>query len=64
MAQQLAEAERRRLFLGASDLLTVNLREQALLQARINLLDARYELAALKGELIAATADREQLELP
>ena len=64
LAQQLAEAERRRLFLGASDLLTVNLREQALLQARINLLDARYELAALKGELIAATADREQLELP
>lgn len=63
LADELAAGERRRLFLGASDLLTVNLREQAAVQARINLLDARYQLAALRGELIAATADEEQLEL-
>lgn len=63
LADQLAEAERRRLFLGASDLLKVNLREQSALQARINLLDARYQFAALRGELIAATADEQQLGL-
>jgi len=63
LAGRLADGERRRLFLGASDLLTVNLREQAVVQARINLLDARYQLAALRGELAAVTADRRQLEL-
>ena len=63
LADELAEGERRRLFLGASELLTVNLREQAAVQARINLLDARYQLAALRGELAAATADERQLRL-
>lgn len=63
LARRMAEAERRRYALGASDFLVVNLREEALADATIREIDALYRSAAARAELVAAMADREQLML-
>lgn len=63
LARKMAEAERRRFSLGASDFLVVNLREEALADATIREIDANYRHAASQAELVAALADREQLGL-
>jgi outer membrane protein TolC len=61
LARRMAEAERRRYALGASDFLVVNLREEALADATIREIDAIYRSAAARAELVAAMADRNQL---
>ncbi len=63
LARRMAEAERRRFTLGASDFLLVNLREESLADATIREIDANYRHAAAQAELVAALADREQLGL-
>lgn len=63
LARRMAEAERRRFSLGASDFLLVNLREEALADATIREIDANYRHAAAQAELVAALADRDQLGL-
>lgn len=63
LARRMAEAERRRFALGASDFLLVNLREEALADATVREIDANYRHAAAQAELVAALADREQLRL-
>ncbi len=63
LARRMAEAERRRFTLGASDFLLVNLREESLADATIREIDANYRHAAAQAELVAALADREQLLL-
>lgn len=63
LARRMAEAERRRYALGASDFLVVNLREEALADATIREIDAIYRSAAARAELVAAMADREQLRI-
>ncbi|MHA6717868.1 TolC family protein [Sphingomonas sp. RS6] len=63
LAERMAEAERRRFQLGASDFLVVNLREESAADARLRRLDAEYRRSAARAELIAATVDREQLGL-
>lgn len=63
LARRMAEAERRRYALGASDFLVVNLREEALADATIREIDAQYRSAAARAELVAAMADRDQLML-
>lgn len=63
LARRMAEAERRRYALGASDFLVVNLREEGLADASIREIDAIYRSAAARAELVAAMADREQLGL-
>lgn len=63
LARKMAEAERRRFSLGASDFLVVNLREESLADATVREIDANYRHAASQAELVAALADREQLGL-
>lgn len=63
LAERMAEAERRRFQLGASDFLVVNLREESAADARLRQLDAEYRRSAARAELIAATVDRRQLGL-
>lgn len=63
LAERLAEAERRRFQLGASDFLVVNQREEAATDARLRQLDAQYRRSAARAELVAATVDRAQLRL-
>ncbi|WP_294336184.1 TolC family protein [uncultured Sphingomonas sp.] len=63
LANRMADAERRRFQLGASDFLVVNLREESAADARLRQLDAEYRRSAARAELIAATADRAQLGL-
>ncbi|MBN8817232.1 MAG: TolC family protein [Sphingomonas sp.] len=63
LADRMAEAERRRFQLGASDFIVVNLREESAADARLRELDAEYRRSAARAELVAATADREQLGL-
>ncbi|MCC6942911.1 TolC family protein [Novosphingobium sp.] len=63
LARRMAEAERRRYALGASDFLVVNLREEALADATIREIDAIYRSAAARAELVAAMADRDQLRI-
>ncbi len=63
LARRMAEAERRRFALGASDFLLVNLREESLADATIREIDANYRHAAAQAELVAALADRDQLGL-
>ena len=63
LADRMAEAERRRFQLGASDFLVVNLREESAADARLRQLDAEYRRSAARAELIAATVDRSQLGL-
>ena len=63
LADRMAEAERRRFQLGASDFLVVNLREESAADARLRQLDAEYRRSAARAELVAATVDRSQLGL-
>jgi outer membrane protein TolC len=63
LAEEMAEAERRRFFLGASDFIVVNLREELAADARLRQIDAEYRRASARAEIIAATADRRQLGL-
>jgi outer membrane protein TolC len=63
LANRMAEAERRRFHLGASDFLVVNLREESAADARLRQLEAEYRRSAARAELVAATFDREQLRL-
>ncbi len=63
LANRMAEAERRRFQLGASDFIVVNLREESAADARLRQLDAEYRRAAARAELVAATVDRSQLGL-
>ena len=63
LAGRMAEAERRRFQLGASDFIVVNLREESAADAQLRQLDAEYRRAAARAELVAATVDREQLGL-
>lgn len=63
LAARLAEAERRRFTLGASDFILVNLREETAADAQLRRLDAQYARSAARAELVAATVDREQLGL-
>lgn len=63
LADRMAEAERRRFALGASDFLVVNLREESAADARIRQLDAEYRQAVARAELVAATVDLRQLGL-
>lgn len=63
LARRMAEAERRRFTLGASDFLLVNLREESLADATIREIEANYRHAAAQAELVAALADRDQLGL-
>ncbi|MEZ0498339.1 TolC family protein [Sphingomonas sp. IW22] len=63
LANRMAEAERRRFQLGASDFIVVNLREESAADARLRQLDAEYRRSAARAELVAATVDRAQLGL-
>lgn len=63
LASRMAEAERRRFRLGASDFLVVNLREESAADARLRQLDAEFRRASARAELVAATVDRTQLGL-
>jgi len=63
LADRMAQAERRRFQLGASDFLVVNLREESAADARLRQLDAEFRRSAARAELIAATVDRSQLGL-
>ncbi|MFD1786726.1 TolC family protein [Sphingomonas floccifaciens] len=63
LANRMADAERRRFQLGASDFLVVNLREESAADARLRQLDAEYRRSVARAELIAATVDRAQLGL-
>lgn len=63
LADRMAEAERRRFQLGASDFIVVNLREEGAADARLRQLDAEYRRSAARAEIVAATVDREQLGL-
>lgn len=63
LAARMADAERRRFQLGASDFLVVNLREEAAADARLRQVDAEFRRASARAELVAATVDRDQLGL-
>lgn len=63
LADRMADAERRRFQLGASDYIVVTLREESAADARLRQLDAEYRRSAARAELVAATVDREQLGL-
>nr|WP_255630642.1 TolC family protein [Novosphingobium sp. FKTRR1] len=63
LAARMAEAERRRFSLGASDFLLVNLREEAAADARLRQVEAEYRVSASRAELVASLVDREQLGL-
>lgn len=56
LAEEMAEAERIRLERGDSDILTVNLREQAAFDAEVLAIDAAQEYFSAKAQLDAATA--------
>lgn len=63
LARRMAEAERRRFSLGASDFLPVNQREEAAADAELRRIDALYRNAAARTELAAAMMDRTSLGL-
>jgi hypothetical protein len=62
--RRMAEAERRRFALGASDFLPVNLREEAAADAQLRQIDAQYRHAAARAELAASLMDGTSLGLP
>lgn len=62
-AEAVAQAERRRMQLGTSDLLRVALREEAAADARVRQVDAALRQALARAELAAATADLNLLGL-
>ncbi|MBM3928559.1 MAG: TolC family protein [Sphingomonadales bacterium] len=63
LANRMAEAERRRFQLGASDFIVVTLREESAADARLRQLDAEFRRSAARAEIVAATVDRDQLGL-
>lgn len=63
LARRMAEAERRRFALGASDFLPVNLREEAAADAQLRQIDALYRHAAARAELAASLMDGASLGL-
>ncbi|MCW1431897.1 TolC family protein [Novosphingobium sp. JCM 18896] len=63
LADEMAEAERRRFSLGASDFFVLNLREEAATDARVRLLDAQARAALAGVDLAGATGDRQSLGL-
>lgn len=63
LAERMAEAERRRFSLGASDFILVNLREESAADARLRQIESEYRRSAARAELVAATVDRSQLGL-
>lgn len=63
LASRMAEAERRRFALGASDFILVNLREESAADAKLRQIDAEFRRSAARAELVAATVDRAQLGL-
>nr|WP_221773743.1 TolC family protein [Novosphingobium piscinae] len=63
LSANMADAERRRFTLGASDFILVNLREEAAADARLRLVDAQLRESTANAELIAATIDVRQLGL-
>ncbi len=62
-AAQMAQAERRRFTLGASDFFLVNVREEAAADAAVRELDATYRQIVAGAELSAAAADLKALGL-
>lgn len=62
-ATKMAEAERRRFTMGASDFFLVNLREEAAADAAVRKLDAAYRQIVTHAELAAAAADLPALGL-
>lgn len=63
LAAAMAQAERRRFNLGASDFFLVNVREEAAADARVRELDATYRQIVAQAELAAAAADLPALGL-
>lgn len=63
LATRLAQAERRRFELGASDFFLVNSREEAATDAEIALIEAQARIASARAQLSAATADETALGL-
>lgn len=63
LAARMADAERRRFALGASDFLLVNLREESAADAALRTIDARLRELGARAELAAVLADRETLGL-
>lgn len=63
LSANMADAERRRFALGASDFILVNLREEAAADARLRLVDAQFRESSANAELIAATIDLPRLGL-
>ena len=61
LARRMAEAERRRFALGASDFLPVNLREEAAADAQLRQIDAQYRHATARAELAASLMDSASL---
>ncbi|MET3473546.1 outer membrane protein TolC [Novosphingobium sp. 1529] len=61
LARRMAEAERRRFALGASNFLRVNLREEAAADAQLRQIDAQYRHAAARAELAASLMDSASL---
>jgi outer membrane protein TolC len=62
-ADAMAEAERRRFAMGASDFFIVNAREEAAADAGVRQLDAAYRHIVARVELAAAAIDLEALGL-
>lgn len=63
LSANMADAERRRFTLGASDFILVNLREESAADARLRLVDAQFRESSANAELIAATIDLPRLGL-
>ena len=62
-AQDMAQAERRRFEMGASDFFMVNIREEAAADAALRKLDAAYRQLIAHADLAAASADTDALGL-
>ncbi|MBY0582304.1 MAG: multidrug transporter, partial [Sphingomonas sp.] len=62
-ATTMAQAERRRFTMGASDFFLVNVREEAAADASVRQLDAAYRQIVAQAELAAAAADLTALGL-
>ncbi len=62
-AEDMAQAERRRFQMGASDFFLVNIREEAAADAALRQLDAAYRQLIAHADLAAASADTQALGL-
>ena len=62
-AAEMAQAERRRFTMGASDFFLVNIREEAAADASVRQLDAQFRQIVAQAELAAAAADLKALGL-